>query len=49
MKLSFSKLIPFGKKENQEHVCKVCKMTFLSKESLDRHKNKANHFGAVKL
>ncbi len=24
--------------------CKVCKMTFQSEESLERHKNKARHF-----
>lgn len=50
MKFSLDKLIPFRKDENRKsYTCKVCKMVFQSKESLERHKNKANHFGAVKL
>ncbi|MGA7368415.1 MAG: C2H2-type zinc finger protein [Nitrososphaeraceae archaeon] len=49
MKLSFGKLIPFRKKDDQKHICKVCKMTFQSKDSLERHKTKANHTGAVNL
>ncbi|HZD34936.1 MAG TPA: hypothetical protein VE130_06995 [Nitrososphaeraceae archaeon] len=49
MKFSLSKLNPFGKDEKHEYICKVCKMVFRSKESLDRHKTKANHLGAVNL
>lgn len=49
MKFSLGKLNPFGKDEKHEYVCKVCKMVFRSKESLDRHKTKANHVGAVNL
>lgn len=49
MKFSLDKLNPFGKGENREYVCKTCKMVFRSKESLDRHKTKANHLGAVNL
>lgn len=43
MKFSFSK----GDKDG--FTCKECKMTFLSKDALERHKNRARHFGAVHL
>jgi hypothetical protein len=36
------------KNNQQEFVCKECKMEFQSKESLEKHKKKARHFtGAI--
>jgi hypothetical protein len=36
-------------KKSSDFLCKECKMVFSSKESLERHKKKARHFGAVNL
>jgi len=46
--------LPFGlrsltEKKELEFTCKVCSMKFQYRESLDRHRNKANHFGAINL
>jgi len=46
--------IPFGRSSDSvqnrdKFVCKVCKMSFQSKESMERHRNKAKHFGSVHL
>lgn len=40
---------PFSRNstEQKENTCKVCKMTFTSKESLEIHRNRAKHFGSV--
>ncbi len=40
---------PFQKSREDDLVCKECKMSFGTKESLERHKKKAKHFGAVHL
>lgn len=44
---------PFSRSSSEEKQasfqCKECKMVFASKESLERHRNKAKHFGAVHL
>ena len=40
---------PFQKRREDDPVCKECKMNFGTKESLERHKKKAKHFGAVHL
>ena len=40
---------PFQKSKEDGFVCKECKMNFGTKESLERHKKKAKHFGAVHL
>jgi uncharacterized C2H2 Zn-finger protein len=36
--------IPLLAKKEKQFTCKECKMVFQSKESLERHKNKAKHF-----
>jgi uncharacterized C2H2 Zn-finger protein len=38
---------PFSRTTTVGFVCKQCKMTFTSKEALERHKNKAKHFGDI--
>jgi hypothetical protein len=36
--------VKFGETKEKQYSCKECKMTFPSKESLERHKNKSKHF-----
>jgi transposase-like protein len=37
-----------AKTDNKKHfVCKECKMTFQSKDSLELHKKKARHYGGL--
>lgn len=41
---------PFSRaKDSEGFKCKVCKMAFTTKDSLERHKNKAKHHGDVHL
>jgi hypothetical protein len=40
---------PFSKADKDGFTCKECKMAFTSKEALERHKNRAKHFGAIHL
>jgi hypothetical protein len=41
--------LPFSKNDKDGFTCKECKMTFMSKEALERHKNRAKHFGSIHL